>query len=136
MTKRMFEDLCIIDGGYSTVKYGARSLLSLENEPRTLLHFYFEEGTTDEHILNMKVALKKINKKTFRITFNANIDNSKELFRYLQTFKIVLEYRDENDDIEKVYCFHFIDSFEKTDDFYNVKINKDFYKIINKYFNV
>ncbi|MBU3174637.1 hypothetical protein [Clostridium estertheticum] len=55
----------------------------------------------------MKVALRKMNKKIFRIRFNANIDNSKELFKYLLTFKIVIEYLDENDDIEKVFCFLF-----------------------------
>jgi hypothetical protein len=134
--KRMFEDLCIIDGGYRNVKYGVRSLVGLEKAPRILVCFYFEEGTTDEHILNMKVALRKMDKKTFRIRFNANIDNSKELFKYLLTFKIVIEYLDENDDIEKVFCFPFINSFEKIGDLYHVKINKDFYKTIIKYFNI
>jgi len=136
MTKRMVDELCIIDGGYCNVEYGVRSLLSLENEPNTLLHFYFEEGTKDEYILNMKVALKKVNKKTFKTTFDANVGNSKELFKYLLTFKIVLECQDENDDIKKMYCFHFIDSFEKIGDLYHVKINKDFYKTMNKYFNL
>lgn len=134
--KRMVEDLCIIDGGYCNVKYGVRSLVGLEKSPRILLRFYFEEGTTDEHILNMKIALKKMSKKTFTIQFNANIDNSKELFKYLLTFKIVIEYLDENDDIEKVFCFSFINSFEKVGDLYHVKINRDFYKTMNKYFNI
>ncbi|HEY5588785.1 MAG TPA: hypothetical protein VIK86_07505 [Candidatus Paceibacterota bacterium] len=134
--KRRFEDLCIIDGGYRNVKYGVRSLVELEKAPKIVVRFYFEEGTTDEHILNMKVALRKMNKKTFRIQFNANIDNSKELFKYLLTFKIVIEYLDKNDDIEKVFCFPFINSFEKVRDLYHVKINKDFYKNIIKYFNI
>ncbi|MBU3114758.1 hypothetical protein [Clostridium lacusfryxellense] len=136
MTKKAFEDLCIMDGGYKNIKYGVRTLLKLENEPNTFLHFYFEEGTTDEDIFNMKVALKNTDKRSFKVTYNANIPNSKELLKYLLTFKIALEYRDENDDIYKVFSYNFIDNFEKIRNFYNIKVNKDFYKIINKYFNL
>jgi hypothetical protein len=135
MTKREFEDLCIIDGGYKNINYGVRTL-KLENEPNTFLCFYFEEGTIDEDIFNMEVALQKINKKTLRITYNANIPKAKELLKYLLTFKIVLEYRDENNDIYKVFCCNFIENFQKVSDVYHIKVNKDFYKIINKYFNL
>jgi hypothetical protein len=136
MTKRAFNDLCIVDGGYKNINYGVRTLLKLENEPNTFFCFYFEEGTIDEDIFNMEVALQKINKKTLKITYDANIPNSKELLKYLLTFKIVLEYRDENNDIYKVFCYNFIENFEKIRSLYHIKVNKDFYKIMNKYFNL
>lgn len=136
--KRNLEELN--DDKYMISVYGPAILFDYLENPYTLLYFVFKEGWNINHLNLMKIILKKLNKENFSIVATDDVAEiiRKEL-KYLLSAKIVVEYgidNDKNIHFTKVYNYSFVDFVEDRGKVVYIKVNKDFYNMMDKYFDL
>lgn len=136
--KRAFKELQ--DDNYLITNYGPALIFDYMENPYTMFYFIFKEGWGVNHVNLMKIILKKFNKENFTVLATDDVaDIIKDQLSYLLAVKLVVEYGIDNDnDINyaAVYNYSFIDSVEDQVDGVLIKINKDFYVMMDKYFEL
>lgn len=136
--KRSLEELK--DGSYLLTIYGPAIIFDYFESPYTIFYFIFKEGWNNNHLNLLKIILKKLNKIKFSIVATDDVaDIIKKELCYLLSLKIVIHYGIDNDkdvDYTKVCNYSFIDYIEDQGDVVFIKINENFYNVMDKYFQL
>ena len=136
--KRDIEELN--SSSYLISQHGATIALDYWETPYTIIYFIFKEGWNINHFNIFKIILKKLNKEKFDIVGNNDIvDIIRTELDYLLSAKLVIKCGIDYDndlDFTELYNYSFIDYVKDKGDYIHIKVNKEFYNMMDKYFKL